>query len=69
MINSKRERSAVLSFGSPNGLREPTSIPNTLDRATLLGHYMFVADQSVITIITIRASLVINRTLDIELVR
>lgn len=66
MINSKRERSAVLSFGSPNGLREPTSRPNILDRATLLGHYVFVADQS---IVIIRASLVLNRTLDIELVR
>ena len=66
MIDSKRKRSAVLSFASPNGLREPTSSPKILDRATLLGHYMLVADQS---IIVIRASLVINRTLDIELVR
>ena len=66
MIDSKRKRSAVLSFASPNGLREPTSRPNILDRATLLGHYIFVSDQS---IVTIRASLVINRTLDIELIR
>jgi hypothetical protein len=66
VIDSKRERSAVLSFGSPNGLREPKASPNILDRATLLGHYIFVSDQSVVTI---RASLVINRTLDIELIR
>ena len=66
MINSKRERSAVLSFASPNGLREPRSRPDTLDRATLLGHYIIVSDQSVVTI---RASLVINRTLEIELIR
>ena len=66
MIDSKRERSAVLSFASPNGLREPKASPDILDRATLLGHYIFVSGQSVVTI---RASLVINRTLDIELVR
>ena len=66
MIDSKRERSAVLSFASPNGLREPKASPDILDRATLLGHYIFVSGQSVVTI---RASLVINRTLDIELIR
>jgi hypothetical protein len=66
VIDSKRERSAVLSFASPNGLREPKASPDILDRATLLGHYIFVSGQSVVTI---RASLVINRTLDIELIR
>jgi hypothetical protein len=69
VIDSKRERSAVLSFASPNGLREPKASPDILDRATLLGHYIFVSGQTGQSVVTIRASLVINRTLDIELIR
>jgi hypothetical protein len=65
VIDSKRERSAVLSFASPNGLREPIYIEKSFDRAILLGHYITTYQ----SIVTIEASLVINRTLDIELVR
>ena len=63
MINSKKERSAVLGFGRV-GLKEPSGI-TALDRATLLGHYLILSD----IIFTITASVNINRRIDIEVIR
>lgn len=66
MINSKKERSAVLGFGRV-GLKEPSSI-TALDRATLLGHYLVLSDIP-LAIFTITASVDINRRIDIEVIR
>ena len=63
MIDSKRKRSAVLSFASPNGLREPTSGPDVLDRATLLGHYIVIAVVGNLGVFIIEAPLGLRRSL------
>ena len=63
MINSKKKRSAVLGFGRA-GLREPSDT-TSLGRAAILGHYLAPSN----IIFTITASVIINRRLEIEVLR
>lgn len=66
MIDSKEERSAVLGFGRV-GLRQPSDATSS-GRAAILGHYL-IPSSVISAVFTITASVIINRRVEIEVLR